>query len=35
MTEKELEEYKKANQIETVDVRGDEKIKKAYDNYAN
>lgn len=35
MTEKELEEYKKANQIETVDVKGNEKVKKVYDSYAN
>lgn len=35
MTEQELEEYKKANKIETVDVKGDQKIKDAYNNYAN
>lgn len=35
MTEKELEEYKKLNNIETVDVTGTKKIKEAYSNYAN
>lgn len=35
MTEKELEEYKRLNNIETVDVTGTKKIKEAYSNYAN
>ena len=35
MTEKELEEYKRLNNIETVDVKGDKKIKEAYNAYAN
>ena len=35
MTEKELEEYKRINNIETVDVKGNEKIKSVYNNYAN
>ena len=35
MTEKELEEYKRLNNIETVDVTGTKKFKEAYFNYAN
>lgn len=35
MTEKELEEYKRLNNIETVDVTGTMKIKETYSNYAN
>ena len=35
MTEKELEEYKRLNNIETVDVKGDKKIKETYNAYAN
>lgn len=35
MTEKELEEYKRLNNIETVDVGGTKKIKETYSNYAN
>lgn len=35
MTEKELEEYKRLNNIETVDVTGTKKIKETYSNYAN
>ena len=35
MTEKELEEYKRLNNIETVDVTGTKKIKETYTTYAN
>ena len=35
MTEKELEEYKRLNNIETVDIGGTKKIKETYSNYAN
>lgn len=35
MTEQELEEYKKLNNIEKVDVTGSEKLKQTYSNYAN
>ncbi len=35
MTEKELEEYKRLNKIETVDVKGDKKLKDTYNAYAN
>lgn len=35
MTEKELEEYKRLNNIETVDITGTKKIKETYSNYAN
>lgn len=35
MTEKELEEYKRLNNIESVDVKGDKKLKEAYNAYAN
>ena len=35
MTEQELEEYKRLNKIETVDVKGDKKLKETYNAYAN
>lgn len=35
MTEQELEEYKRLNNIQTVDVTGQEKIRETYNNYAN
>ena len=35
MTEKELEEYKRINNIEHVDVKGDEKVKQSVEKYSN
>lgn len=35
MTNEELEEYKRLNKIEHIDVKGEDKIKNVYNNYAN